>query len=171
MTVLVGYASEGGSTEEIAEHIAADVSAQGHQVLLCSADRAPDPAGFQAVVLGSAIHNQAWLPEAISFLREYRDALGARPVWLFGVGLPGALHGRMRALALREKQKVFEGLASAVHPEDCALFTGVVRPEQMPWWGRLAFRAAGGHFGDFRDWAEIARWTDTICARLAPVGG
>lgn len=51
MTVLVGYASEHGSTEEIAQRIAARLSERGHAVdvrSLAEASRADD---YEAAVL------------------------------------------------------------------------------------------------------------------------
>ncbi|MGH4011856.1 MAG: flavodoxin domain-containing protein [Pseudonocardiaceae bacterium] len=54
-------------------------------------DRVRDLCRYDAVVLGSAIHNQEWLPQAIRFVRRNLDALAARPVWLFSAGMPGAL--------------------------------------------------------------------------------
>lgn len=42
-----------------------------------------------AAVLGSAIHNQVWLPEAATFVMSHVRELAIRPVWLFSVGSVG----------------------------------------------------------------------------------
>ena len=65
-TVLVVYASAHGSTQEIAEYITARLAGSGLRVQAHSVVDAPDPAAFDAVVIGSAIHDRAWLPGARS---------------------------------------------------------------------------------------------------------
>ena len=39
--------------------------------------------GYDAAVLGSAIHERAWLPEAANFVARIAREIGERPVWLF----------------------------------------------------------------------------------------
>jgi hypothetical protein len=48
-----------------------------------------DAHNYDAVVLGSAVFNQRWLPEADEFAQRNRKTLAARPVWLFSVGTFG----------------------------------------------------------------------------------
>jgi menaquinone-dependent protoporphyrinogen oxidase len=86
MHVLVAVASRYGSTRGIAEAIARKLRARGHAVDMRTAGDAPDAGAYDAVVLGSAIYNQAWLPEAAEFVRRNRAALASRPAWLFSVG-------------------------------------------------------------------------------------
>lgn len=166
MFVLVGYASEHGSTRGVAERIANRLGEHGHRVELLSLDQVQDPAGYEAAVLGSAIHDQAWLPRATQFICRNRDALARRPVWLFSVGMPGALGRRWRTLAMTEGPTVIAGFRDAIHPRDHRLFTGVVHPDQLPFFGRVVFRALGGHYGDFRDWKEIDAWAEGIAREL-----
>jgi len=54
MPVLVAYANKHGSTQGIAERIAAILRASGFEVDLASAEDAGDPAGYDAFVSGSA---------------------------------------------------------------------------------------------------------------------
>lgn len=41
--------------------------------------------GYQAVVVGSAVHRGQWLPEAVEFVKTNQEALGHMPVALFCV--------------------------------------------------------------------------------------
>ena len=77
-TVLVAYASGNGSTKEIAEFIAARLIRNGLLVQAHSVVDAPDPAAFEAVVIGSAIHNRAWLPSTEEYVRRFRAALATQ---------------------------------------------------------------------------------------------
>ena len=164
-SVLVGYASAHGSTEEIADRIAARLGAELNVDLRRMAEVGAID-GYDAVVLGSAIHDQQWLPDAVTFVNRFRLELTGRPLWAFSVGLPGALRGPLRPLAMKEEAKIRAIAVESLHPRDHHLFTGVVRTEHFPLLSRVLFRAVGGRFGDFRDWAEIDRWTDDVAAAL-----
>jgi menaquinone-dependent protoporphyrinogen oxidase len=76
-------------------------------------------------------------------------------VWLFSVGMPGALGRPLQAFAMTEGPQVIAGFRNSIHPRDHRLFSGVVRPDQLAFLGRMIFRLMGGHYGDFRDWKEI----------------
>jgi menaquinone-dependent protoporphyrinogen oxidase len=170
MTVLVAYATAHGSTRGIAERITARL---GQRHLVAQArpvSEVESVVAYDGVVVGSAIHGQAWLPEAVRFMRSNATALAARPVWLFSVGMPGALARPLRRWAMREGPKALAELPKIVRPVDQHLFTGVVRREELPLVSRAILRLMGGHTGDFRDWPEIEAWADDIAARLAAMG-
>jgi menaquinone-dependent protoporphyrinogen oxidase len=162
MTVLVTYATAAGSTAGIAQRIADRLTSDGFAVSCLPVDEVRGPvSSYDAVVVGSAIHDQAWLPEATRFVVTHSAELAARPTWLFSVGMPGALGKGLRRWAMKEGPKVLTPFAD-VHAWDTRLFSGVVLPSQLPFTGRLVFRLLGGRYGDFRDWDEIDRWADEI---------
>jgi menaquinone-dependent protoporphyrinogen oxidase len=166
MMVLVGYASEHGSTRDIAQRMAARLSEGERRVEVLSLDRVRDLGRYEAVVLGSAIHDQEWLPLATRFVRRNLDTLAARPVWLFSVGMPGALPVPLRKLAMKEESKVIADFRDAIVPRDHHLFSGVIDRDQLSFVGRLLFRALGGRYGDFRDWTEVDAWAENIAHQL-----
>ena len=47
---------------------------------------AGDPAGHEALVIGSAVYSMHWMKEASEFHRRNRALLAGRPVWLFSSG-------------------------------------------------------------------------------------
>ncbi|OAE01093.1 flavodoxin domain-containing protein [Arthrobacter sp. OY3WO11] len=168
MTVLVAYASAMGSTQEIAQHIADRMASSLDGVECRSVDDVESVSGYDAVVVGSAVHNQSWLPAAEQFFAEQAPELAKRPVWAFNVGMADALPKpfRKKGAALQQAR-----LAGAL-PPDVALrghrmFSGVYKADQMSSALRILFRVTGGRFGDFRDWTAIDAWTDEIAAQLA----
>jgi menaquinone-dependent protoporphyrinogen oxidase len=173
MLVLVGYASEHGSTRGIAERIGTQLADQGHQVDVKPLDQAGSPDGYDAVVLGSAIHNQAWLKRAADYVRDNRTALGGRPVWLFSVGLARVVGGWFERHGTEPKG--IPAIREAIHACDHRLLAGAVEPDHLPRIGRLIYKAVGGRYGDFRDWAEVSSWAAQIGRTLmegtAPSGG
>ncbi|SEO83368.1 flavodoxin domain-containing protein [Trujillonella endophytica] len=167
--VLVASASAGGSTAEVAERIAARLRAS-LEVEVRPAGPAPaaDLDRFDAFVVGSAVHDMAWLPPARELLQLLAPVLGERPVWLFSVaGIDPS--GRVRRwLARQEVARIAQGLPRDLRPREHRAFGGVVRMDGVPLWGRLFYRLARQRAGDHRDWAAIESWADDIAAALRP---
>ncbi|WP_436498313.1 flavodoxin domain-containing protein [Actinokineospora sp. HUAS TT18] len=168
--VLVAYASATGSTRGVAERIAATLTARGVRAVARPVSDQPDPRDYTAVVLGSAVHGRAWLPDAVRYTQDHRAGLADRPLWLFSVGL----RGTQRGLAA----KVFSGQESGVElPGSVAFiprgayhfFAGVSDRSAMGWLGGLVWRALGGKFADYRDWRIIDLWAEGIADSVTGV--
>ena len=123
-------------------------------------------ARYDAVVVGSALHDRAWVPEAVVFLSRHAALLAGMPVWLFSVGMTAALARPLRRLAEREGPSAVAPLAALVRPRGTRLFSGVVSRRHFPPASRAALRLMGGRYGDFRDWADIDAWAAGIAADL-----
>jgi menaquinone-dependent protoporphyrinogen oxidase len=167
MRVLVGYASWHGSTAGVARGIATALEQGGNTVEVLPVAEVDGLAGYDAVVVGSAVHNQSWLPEAADFVRRNTAALSGRPVWLFSVGMTGGLPRPLRRAARTgQERSIAAALRGDVQPRGHRVFSGVCRSEQLPQPGRILFRAVGGHFGDYRDWPAIEAWAREIAEEL-----
>lgn len=167
MRILVGYASVHGSTREIAERIAERLRGRGHSVEVCALSDTGDAGAYDAAVLGSAVHNGAWLPHADEYVQRNSRALAEQPVWLFSVGMARAVGGWFEAHA--QEPKEIPGIRVGIHSRDHRLFNGVLERGHLPLPGRLAYRLMRGRYGDFRNWSEIDAWADGIAAGL-PTG-
>jgi menaquinone-dependent protoporphyrinogen oxidase len=167
MKILITYASAHGSTAEIAERIATRLRARGSEVDAIAVENAPRVEEFDAVVVGSAIHDGAWLPSAATFMTKNARTLATRPTWLFSVGMVDALPRFFRKWAKVEGPKVVAPFSASIRPRGIELFSGVIREEHLPWLGRALFRLLGGHFGDYRNWAAIDAWADALVDDLA----
>jgi menaquinone-dependent protoporphyrinogen oxidase len=89
MTVLVAAASRHGATWELAEAIGAaliDADCPVDLVRLVDAHTDPDPTGYEAVLLGSAVYGAHWLVAAVRWADDHREVLRRMPVWLFSSG-------------------------------------------------------------------------------------
>lgn len=176
MTVLVGCASAHGATRDIAERIGARLRELGYHVDVRAPGQVPDAAAYDAVVLGSAINNGAWLPEATEFVRCNHGPLTARPVYTFSVGTVGersSMVGRLATKLLRtlgEPEKITV-VRKIIRPRDHHNFAGAIAPDHYSLLGRVIFRALGGRFGDHRNWAEVDDWAERIARELAAVPG
>lgn len=173
--VLVAFASRHGSTREIAAAIGRGVThsaagrAHGVSVRLAPVEQRPDPAGFDAVVLGSAVYDGRWLESAVQYALEVDAPLSARPVWLFSSGLAA---NPARATRVADADRLAAALGAAGHGQ----FPGRLERRVLSATERAAWRGPTTAVGDFRDWAAVRAWSARIAADLAlgpalPVAG
>ena len=85
-SVLLGYATGYGSTQEVAEAVAATLRECGHPVDLQPMRKVRTLAGYSAVVLGAPLFVFRWHKDALRFLSRHREALMERPVAVFAFG-------------------------------------------------------------------------------------
>ncbi|MFF0428154.1 flavodoxin domain-containing protein [Streptomyces sp. NPDC004520] len=167
VSVRILYASEHHSTQEIASRIGRRLRTHGHRVEV----RALDPGGpwlhqADALVMGSAVHDGAWLPRAEAAVRGRAEQLREQPVWMFSVGMSAALPKPLRLLADRAEQPRITALVDVVRPREHQRFSGVIRREHLDRKGAVLFRLLGCRYGDHRDWAAVEAWADDIAGQL-----
>jgi menaquinone-dependent protoporphyrinogen oxidase len=170
MVILMVYATRFGAAQSVAERIAARLREHGHQVVTRAADALTDASIYDAVIVGSAVYNRAWLADAAAFVRRNLDALAGRPVWVFSVGglkNPGRL-GRLGAKQFPQKVPGFRGY---VHPRDYRYFSGEFYRDRIGPIGAVIWWLFAGGFGDFRNWDDIDAWAREIATDLAARAG
>lgn len=175
MKILVAWASRNGATREIAERIAERLQAAGHTADLRSVTTTPDIAGYDAFVIGSSVYMGAWQKEAMTFVRQRRAILAARPTWLFSSGpLMDPGDRGLREEAERKEIGMLRPAAeleAAVHPREHRAFFGVLRPDRLSFAHKVIRATPAGRrimpAGDFRDWTAIEGWADGIARDLA----
>ena len=85
-SVLVAYATRYGSTQEVAEAVAARLREHGLAVEVRRAREVRTLDSFSAVVLGTPLYIGSLLREARTFLKRHRTALSQMPVAIFALG-------------------------------------------------------------------------------------
>lgn len=162
--ILVTYASAMGSTAGVAAAIGKTLAEGGLAVDVKPMQEVQDLASYRAVVAGSAIHSQRWLPEAMQFVQTHRAALASKPFAAFLVCMTLAI----RNAHYRESVATWlEPVRGLVRPVSEGLFAGVLNVNQIPSFGdRLKFRLSvllgvWGE-GDHRDWNAIRDWAEHL---------
>lgn len=162
-TVLVIHATRMGSTAEIANAVADTLTARGLTCLVISAEAAPVPGRFDAVVLGSAIYRGRWLSGATEYLMDHRAALTRRPVFLFQSGPCG--EGAESAQAKVPGRIV--RLSRAIGCQPPVTFGGMANKALAV--GLLSRRMADGPLaGDYRDRGRVEAWSALVADQLDP---
>lgn len=180
MTVLVAYASRYGATAEIADRIAATLTAEGHDAVarpVTEAATGDAVAEADAVVLGSAVYMGHWRKEASAFLEQHCAALAARPIWLFSSGpLPGAVvpdRVAENAASVDGTPREAPGAVVAVGAREHRVFDGRLDPEHLGLRDRVIRALPAGKNllpeVDGRDWDAIEEWARGIARQLEPV--
>ncbi|GAA3760371.1 flavodoxin domain-containing protein [Salinactinospora qingdaonensis] len=167
MRILIGYASQHGSTREIAERIAQRLRDGGHNADAQELTGAGDAAGYEAFVIGSAIHGGDWLPPAIEYVNRNADLLAARPLWLFSVGMASVVGGWFEKHV--RDPKAVATFRTTIRSREHHLFAGAIRHDHFPPIGRVFYRLMRGRYGDFRDWADVDAWAESIATDLSMV--
>jgi menaquinone-dependent protoporphyrinogen oxidase len=174
--VLVAYASHFGSTRDMARRIGEVLGRFPIEVVVAPVDAAPHPYEFDAFVIGSAIQGNHWLPSASDFVRREATLLSQRAVWLYSSGPVGDVavaslshNGSVQPAEVKEFRRL-------VRPRDSRVFAGSMDRQSADLSG-LGFieRTVVMRFlpdGDWRDWAAIERWAQSIGSSLAePAAG
>ena len=156
MNVLVAISTRHGSTFEIGDRIAGVLRHAGLDVDVMNVRDVTGLDQYQTVVIGSAVYMGQWTPDAQAFLDQYRGELVAVPVWVFSSGPigPQPLNG--------ETPPGHLAACAAIHPVGDNVFSGVVDRKKLGVMEKLLLRIMHASEGDYRDWAEIDSWADSI---------
>jgi menaquinone-dependent protoporphyrinogen oxidase len=163
-TVLVVYASQMGSTAEIAAVVGDQLTRRGFHVDVQSTAAARDARLYDAVIVGSPVYFGRWDRTALRFLQAQAPDLAERPTWLFQSGPcgPGASTEPARTPRAVERFCAAVGIAAPV------TFGGNLDRSKARTW--LARRVATGNLaGDSRDWHAIRAWADGVSDHLESV--
>jgi menaquinone-dependent protoporphyrinogen oxidase len=158
-SILLTYATRYGSTQEVAETITAALCNAGLEVELQPMQEVRTLDNFAAVVLGAAIYNAKWHPDAHNFLSQHQEALSQRPVAIFALG-PLSTNGmaiRRSRLQLEKELKKYPWLK----PVALQMFVGKLDPSKLGFFERIGSTAS-----DYRDWEAIRAWANTLPTQL-----
>ena len=168
--VLVTYATMSGSTQEIAEFIAAELNGRGVLAEIRPSRLVNDLTGYSAIVLGAPLYMFRMHRDAVRFLARNRKSLCTLPVAVFSGGL-------YVSNTEEDQREVRRQLTSEL--------------DKFPWLKPVSVLQVGGRFdpsllrfpynlipalkqsppADLRDWNAIRDWTHSLPDSLAlPTG-
>lgn len=158
-SILVAYITRYGSTQEVAETITATLREAGLEVDLQPMREVKGIDNYDAFVLGAAIYNARWHPDAHKFLSDHQETLGQRPVAIFALGPLGTGDAAMR----RSRRQLDKELDKYpwLKPVAVGLFVGRLDPAKLGFFERL-----GSNASDHRDWGAIRAWANALPALL-----
>jgi menaquinone-dependent protoporphyrinogen oxidase len=155
--VLVAYATYAGSTRDIATAIGETLGARGCSVDVKPIQEKPPVDGYQAVLIGSAVHHGNWLPEAVDFVKANQPTLNRVPVALFAVHIANCGNDEQ---SQKNRLAYLDAVRMLMQPAAEVFFAGkfdrrgaaLLLPSLL---ARLVPPL------DFRDWGKIRDWADS----------
>jgi menaquinone-dependent protoporphyrinogen oxidase len=159
--ILIAYASHYGSTEQIAQAIAKELNNRGQTVDLQPVKQVTSLAGYDMVVLGSAVRYGQWLPEAVKFVSTHQAELNTRPTAFFTVHILNTGADEDSQLA---RTAYLNPIRPLLKPSVEAFFAGKIDFSQLSVFERMLCKLIKTPAGDFRDWAAIRSWSQTVFA-------
>ncbi len=173
-SILVAFASKYGSTQEVAEAIAAELRKEGATVTLERAEAVKTLEGYSAIVLGAPIYIGALHKDALNFLRQHRQELEKRPIAVFALGpTHDDEQERQESRAMLDKELAkFPWLA----PVTVEMFGGKYDPTMLRFPDSLiaslpASPIHGAPASDVRDWTAVHDWTTSLVVRFGSAAG
>ncbi len=185
LRVLLVYATRHGSTREVADAVAEELRAAGHDVDQQPAAEAPGPVGYDAVVVGGPMI-MGWHREAVRYLTKHRADLERLPTALFitaasltetgetdvqGVPIvtdPWLAKAPRNAAKLRYKERhalpqhylgAVLKKAEPMRPRSVAFFAGSLDLTTMNLFEKaFVLLVVGATPGDGRNWKAIREW-------------
>jgi menaquinone-dependent protoporphyrinogen oxidase len=190
--ILVAYATNAGSTVEVAEAIRDELASQGGVVDLHPVGEVASVDEYSAVVVGAPMI-AGWHRDALRFLRRNQSALSKMPVAYFitcvnltqtgedqvdGVPVfvdpelpkaprnPERLSFRENYATVRNYVRPLFKVSPFIKPVSVGIFAGKLELFRLKFFQMVfAMLVAGGKSGDFRHWDEIRSWA----AELRPL--
>ena len=165
-SVLVGYATRYGSTQEVAEAIAATLRECGLAIDIQPLREVRTLAGYSAIVLGAPLFMFHWHKEALSFLSRHREALMARPVAVFVLGPVHDPHDEAEWQDSRAQLDKELAKFPWFTPIALEMFGGKYDPAKL----RFPIKMFAGNepASDLRDWTAVRAWARDLAAKFEP---
>lgn len=168
--ILIAYASEFGTTKEVADVIGKVLCQGGAAVEIKWVKNVKDLKNYEAVIIGSAIQYDKWMPEAIKFVTTHQIILRTLPVAFFFTCLTlSKKTEKARRTAMAYSNKLYS-LLPQVKPISVGSFAGVLDYSKMSLGFRLIAKGIYAIFGvvegDYRDWDAIHFWAKDVHSQL-----
>ena len=159
--ILIAYASRYGSTEQVAQAIASELTIRGETVDVQPAAQVTALAAYDAVVLGSAVRYGQWLPEAVAFVNTHQAELNNKPTAIFTVHI---LNTGADPDSVKARTAYINAVRPQVKPGAEGFFAGRIDFSHMSVFDRMLCKLIKSPGGDLRDWPTIRSWSQSIFA-------
>lgn len=160
--ILVAYATQKGSTADIAEAIGAELRVMGHTVDVREMRTVKSLDGYEAVILGAPVY-VGRIIEMGKFVQRHNTGLMERMVAAFAVGTVPVSKDEKQ---IEAELKVLQGMFASIQPVALTLFAGKIDPAKLSFMQKTMVNMVKSPVGDFRDWVAITAWTRDVANKM-----
>jgi menaquinone-dependent protoporphyrinogen oxidase len=166
LRILIAYASNSGSTAEVATAIGEALCEEGNTVETKWIKNVKAIDNYDAVIIGSPILYENWMPEAREFVKHNQNILKNMPVSYFITCMAMSRKeeaGLQQAIEYSDK---LIALVPQVKPISVGRFAGVLDYSKIPFFTSILVKVVMASHkvkeGDYRDWNAIRSWAKSI---------
>lgn len=163
--ILVTYEGQFGSTGEVANVIAAELS-KNNTVVIQKIENASNLNSFDKIIIGSAIQYDKWMPKATNFILTNQETLSKKQVAYFFTCLVLSKKTEKSAEKANDYANKLLKITLQIKPICIGKFAGVLNYSKMSFVQRTLakglFAIIGVKEGDYRDWKFIKSWTKSL---------
>jgi menaquinone-dependent protoporphyrinogen oxidase len=164
--VLVAFSSKCGSTREVAQAVAEELTSRGFSTEVRQAKEVTSLAGYDAVVMGSAIRFNQWLPDAAAWVRKFQAELTRLPTAFFTVHI---LNTGDDETSRKTRLAYLDPVRAIVKPGAEAFFAGRIDLKKLTFVERMLAKAIKSPDSDQRDWQAIRAWSQTLFTSIQAI--
>ena len=168
--ILIAYASQFGTTGEVAKAIGEVLCQKGNRVDTRWIKNVQDLNNYDAVIIGSAIQYDKWMPQATEFVIENQNILSKLPVAYFFTCLTLSKKTKKTEQKAKAYSDKIYSLVPQVKPVSVGRFAGVLDYSKMSFFTSIILKIMlsilGVSEGDYRDWDAIQSWANRLSLKL-----
>lgn len=160
MHLLITAASKHGSTAEIADFIATELTERGVDTTVLDPANVTDLSPYDGVVIGSAVYTGYWLKPATAMVSRLKGEFADKKVWLFSSGPIGD--------PLEPPGDPFsvESVTETTGAVEHVVFGGAIDRSKLGFGEKAVVVALRVEDGDFRNWEDIRSWAHRIASQV-----
>ena len=159
--VLIAYASEAGSTAEVASFINDIITEAEIKSECINVKNINSVEDYDIIFIGSPIYMGKWKKEATKFIEINQEQFKDKKIFYFLTCMSLSSNEEDK---LAQVPKFLEYERSLITPLSEGRFAGVINPKKLSFMQRMMIKMVRAPEGDFRDWEKIANWTKECIA-------
>ena len=172
--ILIAYATSEGHTAKVASAIGERLVGLGHNVVEVDLSKSmPDPADFDAVVLGGSVHAGNFQDSLRCYVAAYAPRLNGMPSWFFAVSLSEGIRAGLftHETAVAQIDRFLSQFTWT--PREAFSVGGALLYREYSWPKRMLMkqivRKNGGETDtsrdfEYTDWDEVRTFAERISA-------
>ncbi len=164
--ILIGYASNHGSTAEIADYIGKELNSKDATIEIQPVGQVESVEKYDIVVVGSPVNYGEWLDDITEFVENNLEKLVKVPVACFITSMAAAKTDEDSIKEANDHLTRSLSKIPGLKPFQTGVFAGKLDYKKCTFFEKVLMKvimtSKGLEAGDYRNWGKIRSWASTI---------